>query len=112
MNKKVVGRGLAGALGIGFLITLCLWSKKPTLAVIDVQRIITKRAEILADSKISGTKYLQKAADQLKGDLHDFAKNQGIILLAKGTLVGGNLPDFTDSFLAFYSKERDVYASF
>ena len=44
-------------------------------------------------------------ADQLKDRVEELAKKEGFILLAKGAVWGGELPDFTEIMIEKLKKE-------
>jgi hypothetical protein len=100
------GMALGGVLNGG-----SAWSffkPSPRLAVVDMQALIAKRSQHLANnssnkalgkaSKISNQQ-IQEASEQLKGTLDAFALKHHLILLAKGAVMGGNLPDYTNEIM-------------
>lgn len=89
------------------------WSaKKPTFAVVDMNRLISQRAQNLAKLRLTGDQSKQKIMTQqirdistnLKEDLDDFAKENGVIILSKGAVAGGQLPDFTEAALSLFDE--------
>ncbi|MCE3231704.1 MAG: hypothetical protein K0R52_1632 [Alphaproteobacteria bacterium] len=58
------------------------------------------------DTLLSGTRMrsIQEAGDRLKEGLKAFATTQNLILLAKGTVVEGDLPDKTEEILGLIEK--------
>ena len=95
----ILGGILGSAMGWSF------FRPPPRLAVIDMQALISKGSQHLV--KTSSNKALGKAAkvsshqiqemsEQLKETLEDFAAQHHLILLAKGAVMGGNLPDYTE----------------
>jgi hypothetical protein len=78
---------------------------QPQLGVVDMQVLIAKHSQHLAKPK-AGQKsgkvssyQIQELSDRLKEDLEFFAAKHNLILLAKGSVMGGKLPDYTDEFL-------------
>ncbi len=75
---------------------------KYAFGTIDTTALVTKQAEMLAKHYPQGkvSKYLlQHGADQIKEKVATFAKDKGVVLIAKGAIWGGNLPDYTDKIL-------------
>lgn len=81
----------------------------PRLAVVDMQALIAKQSQHLAktssnkalgkgSAKISRHK-IQEAGEQLKETLEAFAVKHHLILLAKGAVMGGDLPDYTNAIV-------------
>lgn len=81
-------------------------AKTPTLGVVDMRMLIAQRAEDLAKTIPVGTKVrshqIRELTDQLRDDLQLFAQENGVVLLNKGTVAGGELPDYTDAALGVY----------
>lgn len=91
-------------------------SKEPSLAVVDMQALISKKSQQLAKGILSNntaqqipknTVPVREAATQLKGDLNTFATNHNLILLSKAAVVGGDIPDKTEEILAMIEKGDD-----
>ena len=86
--------------------------KQPTFAVVDMNRLISQRAQNLAKLRLKGDQSKQKIMPQqirdlstnLKEDLDDFAKENGVIILSKGAVAGGHLPDFTEAALSLFEE--------
>jgi hypothetical protein len=100
------GMALGGVLGSG---TAWSFFKPPLrLAVVDMQALIAKGSQHLAKtspnkalgktSKVSSHQIWQ-AGEQLKETLEAFATKHHLILLAKGAVMGGNLPDYTEEVM-------------
>jgi hypothetical protein len=49
---------------------------------------------------------VREAANRLKEDLKTFAILHNLILVTEGVIVGGDVPDKTDEFLAWLEKEN------
>ncbi len=87
-------------------------AKRPTFAVVDMHRLISQRAQDLAQLRLTGDQSKQKIMPQqirdlstkLKEDLDEFAKENGVIILSKGAVAGGHLPDFTDAALSLFDE--------
>ena len=82
-------------------------NKKPTLGVIDTHALVAIEAQKIAalyPNNIPAEK-LQQMADQLKNRVEEAAKKEGFILLAKGAVWGGELPDFTEIMIEKLKKE-------
>jgi len=95
----------------GFLILFVgvMWALAPRphpLAVVDMNALIAKGSQELLRQGKSSTKHVHEWGNQLKEDLESYAGEQGIILLTKGAVVGGNLPDVTDAFLERFEGEQ------
>jgi hypothetical protein len=100
--KDVILYGVLASLGLGMGATWMISPKVPVFAVVDTGVLISQRAQKLA--KIHGTKInpqqIQEVSEHLKDDLKSFAQVHQVILLTKGAVVGGALPDLTDEFLS------------
>ncbi len=90
------------------------WSaRKPIFAVVDMNRLISQRAQKLAKLNLTGdqskrkimTQQIRDLSTNLKEDLDDFAKENGVIILSKGSVAGGQLPDFTEPALSLFEEE-------
>ena len=82
--------------------------QKPTMGVIDPHALIAIEAKTMAKAYPNGnvpTKVLQDLAERLKAHVNNFAKEENLILLAKGAVWGGELPDFTDLMIERLEKE-------
>jgi len=69
----------------------------PQFAVVDMQALIVQQSQHLTKThagKVS-TRQVQDASEQLKEKLETFALKHDLILLNKGAVMGGNLPDYT-----------------
>ena len=114
------GMALGGALNTGSAWTF--FKPPPRLAVVDMQALIAKGSQHLAKSsskkvpdeasKVSSHQ-IQKAGEQLKETLETFATKHHLILLIKGAVMGGDLPDYTNAIMeeAFpdHGPERVVF---
>lgn len=75
---------------------------KHAFGTVDTSALIAKQSEILAkhysQGKISNP-ILQEGADQIKEKVRAFAKDNNLVIIAKGAIWGGNLPDYTEKVL-------------
>jgi hypothetical protein len=100
---------LIGGMALGGVLTGgSAWSffkLSPRLAVVDMQALIAKGSQHLAkttshkalgkgSAKVSSHQ-IQEVGEQLKETLEAFAAKHHLILLSKGVVMGGNLPDYT-----------------
>lgn len=109
--------GLIGSLYMGWIcFPKPLQSLHTCLAVVDMQALISKKSQQLAktimpETRMPGTQAsparvppasvsIREAADHLKEDLNAFAATHNLILLAKGAVVAGDIPDKTEEILA------------
>jgi len=111
MNESIIYGLFGGVIGSLYMGWICS-SKPPQLAVVDMQVLISKRSQQLAKALVSETRAssarvpstqvssVREAGDRLKEDLKTFATMHNLILLAKGSVVGSDLPDKTEEILA------------
>lgn len=75
---------------------------KHAFGTVDTSALIAKQSEILAKhypkGKISNS-ILQQGADQIKEKVRTFAKDNNLVIIAKGAIWGGTLPDYTEQIL-------------
>ena len=91
---------IIGAFGAA---SLMIWwaPKAPTLGVVDMRLLISQRAQVIARPGVTLTTYQIKDLSQhLRDDLNDLARENGVILLTKGVVAAGELPDYTDAALS------------
>lgn len=111
--------GLIGSLYMGWIYSpKPLQSHNTSFAVVDMQALISKKSQQLA-MKLTSEKSqtepgipisrisIQEAANRLKEDLTAFAATHNLILLAKGAVVSGDIPDKTDEILTLLEEEGD-----
>lgn len=108
----IAGIALGGVLNGG----MAFFNSSPRLAVVDMQALIAKRSQQLAktgsrkstvDSRAPADKravkisshQIREAGEQLKEVLEAFAARHHLILLAKGAVMGGSLPDYTEEIM-------------
>ena len=116
MKENLIYGLLGGFIGFIYLGWICSQkSSQPhqgSLAVVDMQALISKksqqlamnqslekhnsqRQELIPLSRLS----IQEAANHLKDDLNAFAATHNLVLLAKGVVISGNVPDKTQEIL-------------
>ena len=108
--------GLMGSLYMGWICSpKSLQSSNASLAVVDMQTLISKKSQQLAmkltseavkaeaSDPISHVS-IQEAASRLKEDLNTFAVIHNLVLLSKGSVVGGDVPDRTQEVLSMIEK--------
>lgn len=72
---------------------------KHTFGTVDTNALIAKQSQILAKHSRQGkvsNHVLQEGADQIKKKVAIFAKDNGLVIIAKGAIWGGTLPDYTE----------------
>lgn len=75
--------------------------KPPALGVVDMRLLISQRAQHIARPGVMLTTHQIKDLSQhLRDDLNDLARENGVILLTKSIVAGGELPDYTDAALS------------
>jgi hypothetical protein len=75
---------------------------KHAFGTVDTSALIAKQSEILAKHYPQGKvsqHILQEGADQIKEKIATFAKDNGLVIIAKGAIWGGTLPDYTEQIL-------------
>jgi len=94
--------GLLGSLCMGWL---CLPTppSQATLACVDLQKLVSK--EQGAHPQEPHKRMLGQLAKSLEQDLELFAKQHNLILLLKGTVIGGDIADKTAAFLAWLENQ-------
>ena len=110
--KDALIYGVIASLVLAAGFSMFLRPKQPTFAVVDMNRLISQRAQNLAKLRLTGDQSKQKIMPQqirdlstnLKEDLDDFAKENGVIILSKGAVAGGHLPDFTEAALSLFEE--------
>ena len=79
---------------------------KHVFGTVDTNALIAKQSQILAKhypkGKISNS-ILQQGADQIKEKVATFAKENNLVIIAKGAIWGGTLPDYTEAILHLLS---------
>ncbi len=105
--KKII---LIGGFWLFSLTAILVYQtlQKPTFGTIDTHALVALEAKAMAKLYSKETlppEVLQKIADKLKSHVEDFAREQRIILLAKGAVWGGELPDFTEIMIQRLHKD-------
>ena len=79
---------------------------KHAFGTVDTSALIAKQSQILAKHSPQGKvsqQILQKDADQIKEKVRAFARDNNLVIIAKGAIWGGNLPDYTEKVLHLLS---------
>lgn len=101
--------GFIGTLYMGWLVS-SKWTqvKEPSLAVVDMKVLISKKSQQVAKNqppeKSNNSLPIREAAAQLKEDLSTFATIHNLILLTKGVVISGDVPDKTEEILEAMEK--------
>ncbi len=80
---------------------------RPSFGVVDTQALIQFEAQKLAKEspqKELSEKKLEEVANRLKQKINLFAYNNEVVVLAKGAVWGGDLPDYTEMILEDLKK--------
>lgn len=119
MKESLIYGLLGGFIGFLYMGWICSSkSSHPTsLAVVDMQLLISRKSQQLAMDQASerhnpkvqelfplSRLSIQEAANHLKDDLNTFAATHNLVLLAKGVVAGGDIPDKTQEVLAMMEK--------
>jgi hypothetical protein len=116
MNKQTFNRMVIGFLSGLQLCTLVFVLKKPSqknFGVVDAHALVSIEAQkVMAEDPKNQLppEKLHEIAMHLKKRVEHFASTHTIILLAKGAVWGGELPDYTDSVMTWLQAEDDAYA--
>lgn len=129
MKEEIIYGIFGGLIGSFYMGWLCSSKSaqcpSTSLAVVDMQALIARKALMLAmipktessQLKIQGsgqeldsplslrhTSSIQEAADRLKEDLKEYSVTHNLVLLSKGSVVSGDIPDKTDELLDLIEK--------
>lgn len=81
------------------------------IVTVDASRLVALKAEELAKGvgkqKISEA-HLQRIANRLKEGVTCYAQEKGVIVLAKGAVWGGNLPDHTQAIMKYLNQRSEL----
>ena len=93
-----------------WLITVMLLRtlKQPKIGLVDAQLLIANQAKKIASLYPNGNlppEKLLQLAEQIKSSVETHATDHNIILLAKGAVWGGTLPDYTENIIAALKEE-------
>jgi hypothetical protein len=83
-------------------ITVTLSYSKDHFGVVDEKLIVALRSQELAKHYPNGhipPEKLRHLAEELKDKIQEWGDTRGLILLAKGVVWSGKLPDYTDEVL-------------
>lgn len=75
---------------------------KYAFGTVDTSALIAKQSELLAQhypKRKVNQQILQDGADQIKEKVATFAKDNNLVIIAKGAIWGGTLPDYTEKVL-------------
>ena len=81
---------------------------KTHMGTVDMQTLIAEQSRRLATTgagKRASSRQLRETSGRVKEILESFAAHHRLILLNKGAVVGGNLPDHTPEILALLEGE-------
>ncbi len=76
--------------------------KSNEFGTIDVQKLISAEAQKLASIYPKGDvppEKLQALIESIRGNIQNFTRNKKVILFAKGAVLSGNIPDYTESII-------------
>src|SRR3990167_6106748 len=96
---------------IGIFAKIMAAHHQPSLAVVDMQALITRQSQQLAQTrkgKVSA-RHIQQISERLKGTLDAFATKHRLILFNKAALAGGEntlLPDHTLDIVMLLEEEK------
>ncbi len=100
---------LAVIVWLGLITVMLLRTlKQPKIGLVDAQLLITNQAQKIASLYPNGNlppEKLLQLAEQIKSSVETHAKNNNIILLAKGAVWGGKLLDYTENIIAALKEE-------
>lgn len=83
----------------------CCAPKSPAIGVIDMRLLISQRAQAIVQPGVTLRSHqIKDLSLRLRNDLNDLARENGVILLTKGVVAGGELPDYTDAALSLIEK--------
>lgn len=83
--------------------------RRPAFVTVDTVVLVSKQAEQLAARYPKGkiaTIELQQIAEQLKESVSKIAKEKNLVILAKGAVWGGDLPDYTPAILELITPNQ------
>jgi hypothetical protein len=96
------------------LITLgVVYLQKPQLATVDMGQLINLQAAQLGQQYPDGkvpTAVMQHIISDLKDQIKEMAQEKKVVLLAKGSVLSSNLPDYTELLnesLASQAEEQE-----
>ena len=80
---------------------------QPSFGVVDTQALVQSEAEKLAKEspqEALSEEKLEQIAERLKQKVKLFAYFNKVVVLAKGAVWGGDLPDYTEMFLEDFKE--------
>ncbi len=75
---------------------------KYAFGTVDTSTLIAKQSQLLAKHSRQGKisqHILQEGANQIKEKVAAFANDNNLVIIAKGAIWGGTLPDYTEKVL-------------
>jgi len=121
MKESLIYGLLGGFIGFLYMGWICYSKSSPShmasFAVVDMQLLISKKSQQLAlqltSEKLQGETNnqpspvsIQESANSLKEDLNTFAATHNLVLLAKGAVIGGDVPDKTQEILELLEEKE------
>jgi hypothetical protein len=119
MKENLIYGLLGGFIGFLYLGWISLpkssQSSHASLAVVDMQALISKKSQQLA-AMLASEKHssqpresssflsIQDAAHRLKDDLNTFAATHNLVILSKEAVVSGDLPDKAEEILVLIEE--------
>lgn len=95
---------------ISIIVILVPMTRTDKIGTIDIQKIITHEAQKLATIYPKGdvpTDKLHGLIDTIRDNIQKVAQDKKIIFLAKGAVLSGNVPDYTDNFINELEDKSD-----
>jgi hypothetical protein len=105
---------LIGLIAVFLLSAASLWLSLCSLSAkkfgtVDMQTLLSDQSQKLAKAYPDGTVpngVMQQVVQEMKEVIHDYGVDQDITLFAKGAVLSGELPDYTDSFKEILSDSE------
>ena len=92
------------AIGLSFL-------KSPEkFATVDIQAILSEQSQQFAQNYPTGRvpqSVMQQAVDEIKTAIDEHGQIQKVTFLAKGAVLSGDLPDYTETFKDILNKRKE-----
>ena len=85
------------------VISLCLVlsNTNTKLGTVDMQHLLSEQSQKLAKAYPSGTVpqgVMEQVVEEIKAVVASFGQEEKLTLLAKGAVISGELPDYTETF--------------
>ena len=96
--------GLVVCTGFGVF----LW-RTPRWVTVDLGALIRQETSNLVSrsGRVPSSDSLQRVADRLKAIIDTYARQHRVVIVAKGAVFGGTLPDHTDAIAAFRASATE-----